>query len=133
MTNEKNSKRWIFKENTIILLLFASCIKPISLHLIYLLTAKIQSTSISIVSLVHHTSELLLLLLMLLLLWQPLLWECWQWGWCRWWRRRALHEELDNCSCTNIMWSPSFMASSNGARPVRKSFTCNHRNWGHEI
>ena len=42
------------------------------------------------------------------------------WGWLR---LRELHDDDDNCSWTNIICSPNFIASNNGARPVRKSFT----------
>ena len=33
---------------------------------------------------------------------------------------------VDNCSWTNIMWSPSLIANVKGALPARKSFTWNN-------
>lgn len=38
--------------------------------------------------------------------------------------RFELDWEVDSCSWTNIMWSPSRMAKVNGDFPARKSFTC---------
>lgn len=36
-----------------------------------------------------------------------------------------LGADVESCSCTNIMWSPSLIARVSGALPDKKSFTCN--------